>query len=523
MKTFIKMLFSRRVLFGIQMAISLILLLVLGINKFLPLKYYIIVVIILLVLPFLFYRLERGKRRYEDGKSHHKDTPATITAKFFHVLLCAVLVFANYYVIITNGFINSISNKTSANVKYSVITLKEDEAVSINDTSGYTFGYLTSSNTTETNRLNQIVTKVNNDLNTTVEISAKDSYKNILSALYEGDVGAIIINETDRDNYIKVKPKFNKETKVIKNYYIKIATSKAKRTEVTTKPFHILISGIDTYGKIDEVSLSDVNILATVNPETKQVLLTSIPRDYYVDIYENAKSRTIGKDKLTHSAKNGISSTQATIEKLLGLDINYYLKMNYTSFLKVIDAIGGIDIYNPYGEFTTRVNFYKIKAGWNHFDSKHALAFVRERHSFGNGDRIRMQNQQMMIKAIVKKMTSAAGLTNLNNVFNAVADSMETNMSGNEIKSLINFEIDTAAVWDIQSYHLDGTNQRQKVFAMVKSFNPNGLYVMMPSQQTITTAKGYINQMMRNERVKVSIKDEKAVADPKANDKYRKK
>ena len=96
-------------------------------------------------------------------------------------------------------------------------------------------------------------------------------------------------------------------------------------------------------------------------------------------------------------------------------------------------------------------------------------------------------------------------------------------MSGNEIKSLINFEIDTAAVWDIQSYHLDGTNQRQKVFAMVKSFNPNGLYVMVPSQQTITTAKGYINQIMRNERVKVNVKDEKTVADPKANDKYRKK
>lgn len=524
MKTFFSRVFSRRVLFIIEALLSALLIGALAFFQLLPLKYFIAATVLVVLVLLLLYRGQQMKTvtdRY--GMASKANTKLSVVLKFVQVLVCAALVFANYTVFRSAGFIDSISGKTTNKVEYSVIVLKSDTATKIADLKNYAFGYMSSTDSTETAHMNQVVAKIGNDLDETVTPTTYSSAKTTVNALYNGTIKAMIINELDRSTYKSVKSKFSSETRVIKHYYVKIASASANKAEVTKEPFVVFISGIDTYGSISKASLSDVNMIATINPVTKQILLTSVPRDYYIPI-----AGTSGKDKLTHSAKKGISCTMETIENLLNtyntgstIKFNYYVKMNYTSFMKVVDALGGVTINNPYGEFTTRIGFFKIKKGKNTLTAKQALAFVRERHSFADGDRVRVQNQQLMIKAIMKKMTSASSITKLNSIFNAVSASVETNMSSSEIRSLINMEIDDMATWDIQSYHLDGTNARVKQFSLITNTNPNGLYVMQPNTTTIKTAVNYIQQVLQNKTVKIKSSKTKITADPNANDKYK--
>ena len=163
--------------------------------------------------------------------------------------------------------------------------------------------------------------------------------------------------------------------------------------------FSIYISGIDTSGNISNVSRSDSNTVVTVNTETHQVLLTSIPRDYYVTLHsKNAK------DKLTHSGIYGIAETVNTVEDLLDTDINYYVRVNFTTVIKLVDTLGGIDVNSDYAFTSGEFNFVK---GMNHMNGKQALAFSRERHAFKDGDNQRIKNQQKVIEAIINKVLNS--------------------------------------------------------------------------------------------------------------------
>lgn len=204
-----------------------------------------------------------------------------------------------------------------------------------------------------------------------------------------------------------------------------------------------------------------------------------------------------------------------TIENFMGIDFNYYAKFNFTSFINVVDALGGITVKVPKyrvigrddGVFVTKKGHYTIKPGVNHFNAKQALSFVRERKAFVEGDAIRGKNQMLMLKAILKKCCSASIITKMDKVFESLSSSFETNMSAQEIKSLINMQIDDMASWDVQTYHLDGdaskrTSQLATVGDVTK-FNKDGVFITLPDQQSIDKAKEYIQLVMKNEIVKV--------------------
>ena len=165
----------------------------------------------------------------------------------------------------------------------------------------------------------------------------------------------------------------------------------AKKVKVTKESFNIFISGIDTYGKISSVSRSDVNMVVTVNPKTKQILMTSIPRDYYVTLH-GVKGY---KDKLTHASLLGIENSVMTVEDLLDIDINYYIKVNFSSVINVVDSLGGVDVYSEY-DFTS-IDGYHYSKGYNKVNGEEALSFVRERKAFASGDnqRIKKQNKSL--------------------------------------------------------------------------------------------------------------------------------
>ena len=283
---------------------------------------------------------------------------------------------------------------------------------------------------------------------------------------------------------------FDKDTKVIYTFQVTVnVTSIAKDVSVTEETFNVYISGIDKYGDISSVSRSDVNIVATINPSTKQVLLTSIPRDYYVQLH----GTTGYPDKLTHAGIYGVDKSVATIEDLLDIEINYYFKFNFTSVIEIVDEIGGVDVYSDY-TFTSK-DGYHYQKGLNSVDGKAALSFVRERKAFKEGDRQRGKNQQAMIDAIAKKCMKPNMLAQYNSLLKAVQDCFVTNMPAERISSLVKMQLDTGGDWTISSNSLTGRDAR----AYTYSYSGQALYVMVPYQESIDNAKDMIERVTNGE------------------------
>ena len=229
--------------------------------------------------------------------------------------------------------------------------------------------------------------------------------------------------------------------------------SVTQETNVTKNPFIVYMTGIDTYGTVSAISRADVNLAVCVSPIQKQILIVSIPRDTQVNLHKNGKM-----DKLTHSAMYGINETISTIEDFLDLKVNYYAKTNFSGITNIIDALGGVIIDSPY-DFTTLHGHYHIKKGINEMNGDKALCFVRERYSLPRGDFDRGRNQQRLLKAMINKAISPKIITNYSNILQAVEGCFETNMSSEDIKSLVQMQLDDMAKWKMYNVQLTGESE----------------------------------------------------------------
>ena len=256
-------------------------------------------------------------------------------------------------------------------------------------------------------------------------------------------------------------------------------TVPAKAVDVTEEPFNIYITGIDQWGdeKGEDLERSDVNMLVTVNPKTKKILLTSIPRDTYVKLHTAQQM-----DKLTHTGVYGVSETLSTVEDWLGVRMNYYVKMNFTGARDIINAMGGIDVYNPV-EFKSSLRGYPYHKGWIHLSGKKALYYARERHAFEGKDSIRVENQQRVLKAMIEKMTSSTTLlTKYGVIMDAAGDNLETNMSPSDMKDLVKMQITDLADWDVETQKIEGEYDQDYVASLTQSmkfdvYRPNATSV----------------------------------------------
>ena len=241
--------------------------------------------------------------------------------------------------------------------------------------------------------------------------------------------------------------------------------------EEQVQPFIVYLTGIDTYGTVSAISRADVNLAVCVSPKQKQILMISIPRDTQVNLHRNGKM-----DKLTHSAMYGIDETISTIEDFLELKVNYYAKTNFSGITNIIDALGGVTVDSDY-EFTTRHGNYHIVKGENELDGDKGLCFVRERYNLPSGDYDRGRNQQKLLKAMLNKAMSPKIITNFQRILTAIEECFETNMSSDEIKSLINMQLDDNAEWDVFNVQLDG-----KGYMTDQTYSMHGtsIYVMKP-------------------------------------------
>ena len=256
----------------------------------------------------------------------------------------------------------------------------------------------------------------------------------------------------------------------------------APKTDVT-KPFVLYISGIDTYGDVGEVSRSDVNMLAVMNPAKRTMLLVNTPRDYYVQLHGVAGI----PDKLTHAGIYGIDMSRQTLGDLYGVDIPYYVRLNFTSLVKMVDVVGDITVESDYA-------FHSFQVGKNTLDSKRTLEFARERYSFSDGDRQRGRNQQKVIEAIVAKMSEPRNLTRYNAILSTLQSSLQTNMSQEAIASLIKMQLNDFKGWKVESTSVDGAGATRQTYSM----GAMPLYVMIPDSASVERAKERIGEYLQS-------------------------
>ena len=340
---------------------------------------------------------------------------------------------------------------------------------------------------TDKDNIQQLMNDLKATQNKELTVEESSSYLAAYKSLLAGDTKAIILNSVFENIIESEYPDYASKIK-------KIYTKELTKTVETPKnvkgdSFNVYISGIDTYGPISSVSRSDVNIIMTVNRETKKILLTTTPRDSYVPIADGGNNQ---KDKLTHAGIYGVDASIHTLENLYGIDLNYYARLNFTSFLKLIDLLGGVDVYNDQ-EFTAHTNGKFYPVGNVHLDSEQALGFVRERYSLADGDRDRGRNQQKVIVAILQKLTSTEALKNYDGIIKGLQDSVQTNMPLETMMNLVNAQLESGGTYKINSQDLKGTGRMDlPSYAMPDS----NLYMMEISDSSLESVKAAINDVM---------------------------
>lgn len=404
----------------------------------------------------------------------------TLVLLILSIVATSVSLFAVQQFVGLTDRLNSTSNYS--NYTMSIAVLKDSEIGNISQVD-----QVTAPTGTDGDNIQQLLSDIKNTQNKEVTVEDSSSYLAAYQSLLAGDTKAIVLNSVFESIIESEDPDYASK---IKKIYTKDLTKTVEAAKTTTSDvFNIYVSGIDTYGPISSVSRSDVNIIMTVNRATKKVLLTTTPRDSYVPIADGGNNQS---DKLTHAGIYGVDASIHTLENLYGIDINYYARLNFSSFLKLIDLLGGIDVYNDQ-EFTAHTNGKHYAVGNVHLDSEQALGFVRERYSLADGDRDRGRNQQKVIAAIINKLTSTEALRNYNSIINGLGDSVQTNMPLDTMMNLVNTQLESGGRYSVTSQDLQGTGRMDlPSYAMPGS----NLYMMEINQDSLNSAKAAIQNVM---------------------------
>ena len=471
----------------ITLVLSAILIILLGKLNVIPDKYFIPILIVLLIINLINVLFSFKMKLKKKGK---------IILLVVSVIISLISLVGSIYLFRTIVFMGgNFKFKGYSTENYSVLVLKDSDYNKIEDLEDKDIGFLKNRLDDEDKVKERIDDKIDSNL---IELTDAHSLK---EKLYNQELEAMIIE----DSYISIlkedDEEFENKTRVIYTFSLKYKVDDiSKDVNIAKDVFTIYIAGIDTYGTISSVSRSDVNILATVNPKTYQVLLTSIPRDYYVQLH----GTTGYKDKLTHAGIYGVDMSVKTLEDLLGIGINYYVRVNFTSVVKLVDALKGIDVYSEY-EFNSNAGFeegpgYHYYKGYNHLNGDQALAFARTRHAFMAGDRVRGQNQQAVIEALIRKACTPAIITSYTSILDSLEGSFETNLSMDDITKLAKHQIDKMPSWSVTSNSLDGSDASEYTY----SYSGQKLYVMKPNEDSISKAKDLLSKIYAGELLESS-------------------
>lgn len=465
----------------IQAVASVVFMIALFVLDMLPVKYLAIVAGLLLIALLIVFTSQLLSKK------------KGIAGKIFSVLMSVVLAVGSFYIFKANGTVSEISGSGTKVDKVVVAVLADDPAETIQDAKDYSFGVQYALKGEE---IQETVSAINEELGSAIAETEYRSVQEQATALHNGDVQAIIYNEAYNGILSEEFGDFGNSIKVIYSYSIesKVENNAAEQVEVKDDTFTVYISGIDVYGAIETNSRSDVNIMAVVNPTSHQILLVTTPRDYYVEIPGISGGEL---DKLTHAGIYGVDASMATLGQLYDTTIDFYARVNFTSLVEMVDALGGIDVYSEQA-FTTSEDtglVMNVVQGENHFNGQQALAFSRERMNVDGGDFQRGKNQQAVITAMIKKAVSPAILVGANGILNSVSGNVDTNMSQDQIQTLIKSQLNDGAAWNIKSVAAEGSGDQQYCFSSPGSL----LYVTQPDPNSVASIKAMIDSVENGE------------------------
>ena len=388
-----------------------------------------------------------------------------ILAGFVALCMCVGLAYGNYFIYKTDDTFDVVTSLADSKATMtSIVVLKSSSIKKEKDLKGKTIGTILDMDKVATKRMLKDLDSDN------IKYKTKDysTLDDMMEAFYAGEVDAICLNEKYRDILHESEAYFNFQTdsRVVHQnvHYTKVEKNDNPSdpvNDISKDAFTVLVSGNDSYGTLqDSNTRSDANLLLTVNPKTGTILMTSIPRDYYVELVcpeddPELACQEGSSDKLTHSGLMGVKSTEETIEKALGIKINYNVRINFSSVVNLVDALDGIDLDIKKGE---EVDIFYVNSqpglsvGKHHVDGETALAFARERHAYLDGDNQRVRNQQKVFKAIFKRIVSPKMITNYGKFMDALAVAFDTNLSGDEISNFVKYELNNMPDWKIESY-----------------------------------------------------------------------
>ncbi len=473
----------------IVIMLSVVFMGLLAMTKMIPTIYMLIIGIVLAVIAAIIWLLVW----------HTRYTGRFIGGTVLAVIMIAILAFGGFYINKTRSAISNISGETTEVTQMAVYVKSDDAADSVEATAGYTYGILSSLDRENTDGA---VAHLNSEFGTEVQTKEYAGLTELADGILNGEVNAMLLNSgylsvyEDMDGYTDFSTKIKEVGTVDVESTIQSAEESTPIEPITTanggKVYTIYLSGIDTRGEMTAKSRSDVNIIATVNTDTHEILLVSTPRDYFVPLSISGGA----PDKLTHAGIYGIDVCMDTLGMLYDIDINYYFRINFGGFVKVIDALGGITVNSDYDFDSKNILGYHFNKGENYVNGEQALIFARERYAFQEGDRQRGKNQMEVIRGVVKKALSPEILTSYSSILSSLDGCFGTNITYEEIAQILQQQLTNGGDWTIVSYSVNGTGATEKPYSMSQK-----AYVMVPDYDTVNKAKSLMEKVRNGEVV----------------------
>lgn len=473
----------------IVIMLSVVFMGLLAMTKMVPTIYMLIIGIVLAVIAAIIWLLVW----------HTRYTGRFIGGTVLAVIMIAILAFGGFYINKTRSAISNISGETTEVTQMAVYVKSDDAADSVEATAGYTYGILSSLDRENTDGA---VAHLNSQFGTEVQTKEYAGLTELADGILNGEVNAMLLNSgylsvyEDMDGYTDFSTKIKEVGTVDVESTIQSAEESTPIEPITTanggKVYTIYLSGIDTRGEMTAKSRSDVNIIATVNTDTHEILLVSTPRDYFVPLSISGGA----PDKLTHAGIYGIDVCMDTLGMLYDIDINYYFRINFGGFVKVIDALGGITVNSDYDFDSKNILGYHFNKGENYVNGEQALIFARERYAFQEGDRQRGKNQMEVIRGVVKKALSPEILTSYSSILSSLDGCFGTNITYEEIAQILQQQLTNGGDWTIVSYSVNGTGATEKPYSMSQK-----AYVMVPDYNTVDKAKSLMEKVRNGEVV----------------------
>lgn len=473
----------------IVIMLSVVFMGLLAMTKMIPTIYMLIIGIVLAVIAAIIWLLVW----------HTRYTGRFIGGTVLAVIMIAILAFGGFYINKTRSAISNISGETTEVTQMAVYVKSDDAADSVEATAGYTYGILSSLDRENTDGA---VAHLNSQFGTEVQTKEYAGLTELADGILNGEVNAMLLNSgylsvyEDMDGYTDFSTKIKEVGTVDVESTIQSAEESTPIEPITTanggKVYTIYLSGIDTRGEMTAKSRSDVNIIATVNTDTHEILLVSTPRDYFVPLSISGGA----PDKLTHAGIYGIDVCMDTLGMLYDIDINYYFRINFGGFVKVIDALGGITVNSDYDFDSKNILGYHFNKGENYVNGEQALIFARERYAFQEGDRQRGKNQMEVIRGVVKKALSPEILTSYSSILSSLDGCFGTNITYEEIAQILQQQLTNGGDWTIVSYSVNGTGATEKPYSMSQK-----AYVMVPDYDTVNKAKSLMEKVRNGEVV----------------------